>query len=98
MLPDAPPDDTTQTPAVPRVLVADNDPVVCFVLKRLLTTTRKCIVDEAGDGGEVLSAIAAINYQLVLLDLRMPVVDGLRTLEQIRSNPRSAALPVVVFS
>jgi CheY-like chemotaxis protein len=100
MQPAVPPDDstTTTTAPLPRVLVADDDPVVRFVLKRLLTSTLKCVVDEAADGGEALRAIAKTDYRLVLLDLRMPVFDGLQTLGQIRSNPKSATLPVVVLS
>jgi len=83
---------------LPRVLVADDDPVVRHVLRRLLTSACKCVVDEAADGAEVMRAVTKTNYRLVLLDLRMPVVDGLATLGQIRSTPTLAELPVVVLT
>jgi CheY-like chemotaxis protein len=81
-----------------RVLVADDDPVVRHVLKRLLTRSFRCVIDEAADGREAVDAVAKVHYQLVLLDLRMPVIDGLQALATIRAAARSAAVPVVVLT
>jgi two-component system cell cycle response regulator len=56
------------------------------------------MADEAADGLEALNAISKTHYQLVLLDLRMPGMDGLQVLTHIRSMPAAAALPVIVLS
>ena len=86
------------SPPTQRVLVADDDPVVRHLLRRILTKEFNCRVDEAADGGEALRAIAHTNYCLVFLDLRMPIVDGLQALEQLRRDPATSNLPVVVLS
>ncbi|HKK06645.1 MAG TPA: response regulator [Gammaproteobacteria bacterium] len=49
------------------------------------------LFDAAGDGGAALP-------QFVLLDLKLPKVDGLEVLEQIRSDKRTRMLPVVVLT
>src|SRR6516162_4055110 len=92
------PGNNPQRPSLSRVLVVDDDPVVRQLLLRTLTKTFHCMADEAADGLEALNAISKTHYQLVLLDLRMPGMDGLQVLTHIRSMPAAAALPVIVLS
>ncbi len=57
--------------------------------------------DAVADGAEALTALGFIPYDLVLMDMRMPVMDGIEATRQIR-NPRSAALhhdvPVIAMT
>lgn len=49
-------------------------------------------------GAEALGLLDGVSPDLVLLDMRMPVMGGLATLEQLREDPRWASLPVIVMS
>jgi len=80
-----------------RVLVVDDDALVRAGLSMMLTGTEDIrVVAEAADGGEVLSAVDAYRPDLVLMDIRMPGVDGLTATEQLRA--RGAAPHVIVLT
>ena len=80
-----------------RVLVAE-DSVVNRELLRELLEARGCEVAEAGDGQEALDMLAGEMPDVLLLDINMPRLDGFGALQQIRENPRTAALPVVAVT
>ena len=80
-----------------KVLVVDDDPFARKVLGKFLRSF-PCIVMEAGDGLEALALIATEEPELVFLDVKMPVMDGLQTLREIRSSAAYAQLPVVSVS
>lgn len=67
-----------------RVLVVDDHPVVRSGLVGLLDVEADLdVVGEAGDGAEALARVAADPPDVVLMDLRMPTMDGVRATEQI---------------
>jgi sigma-B regulation protein RsbU (phosphoserine phosphatase) len=74
--------------------VADNRDLLIRRLKRLDLTQ----VDQAADGVEALVAIAAKDYDLVLLDIMMPELDGFGVLAALREQGRVNDLPVIVIS
>ncbi len=53
---------------------------------------------EAVDGSEALELLHSAHFDLVLLDIMMPVLDGFHVLEQIKANPELRELPVIVIS
>ena len=53
-------------------------------------------VDSAADGLAALAAVSHTRPDLVVLDLRMPVLDGYATLARLRADPATAAIPVVI--
>lgn len=55
-------------------------------------------VAQASNGVEALEQIERMRPDLVLLDIQMPLLDGFGVIARIRSDPRSAALPVVAIS
>lgn len=70
-----------------RVLIADDHPIVRDGLKRLLELEDDIdVVGEASDGREVLELVAQLEPDIVLLDLRMPNVDGLSALQSLQSS------------
>ncbi|MDB5106397.1 MAG: multi-sensor hybrid histidine kinase [Fibrobacteres bacterium] len=80
-----------------RLLLAEDNAVNVRVAKALLEDYFESI-DVAGTGKEALDMLADRDYELVLMDLQMPVMDGLQAAREIRKNPRWAGLPIVALS
>jgi signal transduction histidine kinase/DNA-binding response OmpR family regulator len=80
-----------------RVLVVDDDPAARYLLAGFLAETRYEVV-EAGDGAQALSMIREATPAAVFLDLEMEGLSGQEVLEQLRHDPRTADLPVIVYT
>ena len=80
------------------VLVVDDEPDV-RLLARLVLTTGGHEVLEAASGEEALASLATgPRPDAVLLDIRMPGIDGWEVLRRLRADPDLEALPVVIFT
>jgi DNA-binding NarL/FixJ family response regulator len=80
-----------------RVLIVDDDALVRAGLSMMLAGTDDIrVVAEASDGSEVDSAVAAYAPDVVLMDIRMPGVDGLAATETLRA--RDGAPQVIVLT
>jgi DNA-binding NarL/FixJ family response regulator len=67
-----------------RIVIADDHPIVRDGLKKLLLLEDDFdVVGEAGDGREVLEKVRDLDPDVLLLDLRMPNMDGLATLQAL---------------
>ncbi|MGA2075119.1 MAG: response regulator transcription factor [Terriglobia bacterium] len=78
-----------------RILVVEDDKAVASFVKRGLESEQYA-VDVAGDGEEAQVLIEAASFDLIILDLVLPKVDGLEVLKQIRS--RKPSPPVLILS
>jgi DNA-binding NarL/FixJ family response regulator len=79
-----------------RVLIVDDDALVRAGMRLMLRSARAiAVVGEAADGTEVLSAVDRHHPDVILLDLRMPRLDGLAALDLLRSQPRRPAVLVL---
>ena len=69
---------------VVRVVVVDDEPMVCAHLRTILGSAPDVeVVDEAHDGAAGVAAVVRNRPDLVLMDLRMPVLDGIAAIERI---------------
>lgn len=68
------------------VLIADDHPFLCEGVKAVLCQAGLEVVDTVGDGEAALAAIARDQPDVVILDITMPVLDGIATLEAMRRN------------
>ena len=83
---------------LPTILVVDDDPGVQRVMTKFLAM-EGFIPVVAGNGEEALALLRASRHvQVILLDLRMPVMDGWTFRKQQRLDPLIAGIPVVVLS
>lgn len=84
--------------AAPAVLLVEDDESIAFLL-RFLLERMGCRVLAARDGVEAMQAIEAGEVtRLVLLDMMLPVHDGLTLLARLRSLPQWEGVPVVMLT
>src|SRR5947208_1252904 len=81
----------------PRVLVVEDDPSVRGLLQTLLAA-EGYDVDVASDGLAGLVKASSTKPALILLDLMMPDLGGIRVLEELRADVALADVPVVVVT
>jgi signal transduction histidine kinase/ActR/RegA family two-component response regulator len=80
------------------VLLVDDDMRNLYSLSNMLTT-RSMHVVTATDGLEALDALARTPaIDIVLMDVRMPHLDGVEAIRQIRAQPRFAKLPIITLT
>ena len=80
-----------------RVLVAEDDPV-SQLLARDLLRNRGALVTLAATGTEAVAAAAQDGFDIVLMDVRMPEMDGLTACRRIRALPGGETLPIVALT
>ncbi|MFA6541913.1 MAG: sigma-54 dependent transcriptional regulator [Bacteroidota bacterium] len=68
------------------ILIVDDEPSVCFLLKEELSELKKFSIHIANDGAEAMNALRQQPFDIVLLDVRMPRVSGMEVLKFIRDN------------
>ena len=80
-----------------KILIAD-DNIASRDLMRAILKTLRCDIVEAEEGQEALDLIWKEQPDVVLLDIDMPVLDGLAVIRNLRREARFADLPVVAVS
>jgi DNA-binding response OmpR family regulator len=81
----------------PRILICDDNEMGCGLLRRMLTR-RGYQVEEAIDGASAIEAVEKCPPDLVLLDLRLPDLDGAEVLRQLRCDHDANELPIIMGS
>jgi len=80
-----------------RILIVDDSVVMRSLLRTVVTTDARLeVVGSAADGASALTEIESARPDLVLLDVEMPVMDGLATLRELRT--RGHNMPVIMCS
>lgn len=80
-----------------RVLIADDNSLTHMVLSGMLEH-QGCEVDSARNGKEAAELAADTAYDLILLDMQMPVMNGVEASAEIRQGGSSAATPIVAIT
>jgi signal transduction histidine kinase/ActR/RegA family two-component response regulator len=80
-----------------RILVVDDDPMNREVAQLTLAGSG-LIVDLAEDGRQALTRFEGRGYALVLMDVQMPVMDGLDATRAMRARPDGASVPIVAMT
>ena len=79
-----------------RVLIVDDQDLVRAGLRVILETNGVDVVGEAADGADAVRATAELRPDVVLMDVRMPVLDGIEATRRIRSSGPDAPRVLVV--
>ncbi|MFZ4284886.1 response regulator [Variovorax sp. HJSM1_2] len=80
-----------------RVLVVDDNQLNREVVSEFLTSARM-VVETAADGIEAIACLEVADFDAVLMDIQMPLMDGLAATREIRRNRRWARLPVIALT
>lgn len=86
-----------QASAVPRVLVVDDEAVNLRLVQAYLQADGIATVG-ATNGEDALKRVVEGRWDLVLLDIRMPRMDGFAVCRKIREDPDNAQLPVIFLT
>jgi len=81
----------------PMILIADDDEDNRTMLKILLEIWDYSVL-EAKDGGEALSFAEKEHPDLILMDVRMPQLDGFETARRIRQSEKTGSVPIIFLS
>ena len=80
------------------ILVVDDSPtmrqMLVFALKRVGTLG----IDEAADGVEALKKLKFKQYDMLITDINMPMMDGLKLVSIVRQDPAYKAVPIIIVT
>ena len=81
-----------------RILIVDDQPVNVQLLEQLLAATGYPQITSTLNPQTVCALHEEHNYDLILLDLKMPVMDGFQVMEGLKKNTTDRYLPVIVLT
>ncbi len=83
---------------MPNILVVEDSPtmrqLISFAMKRISGSH----VIEATDGVDALKKLSSEKVDLILADINMPVMDGLKLVSLVRSNPSYKEIPIIIVT
>ena len=81
-----------------KVLIADDDNGTRLLLRRVLEQDMKCEVVEVTNGRDALTKLDEADVDFAVLDLQMPIMNGVDALRAIRASSAHGSLPVIVLT
>ena len=82
----------------PRIAIADDSVDARRLIRRILQSQGDFTIFEAGNGRETLLIVEKEKPDLIILDLMMPEMDGFAVIDNLKRNPETANIPVIVAS
>ena len=83
---------------MPNILVVEDSPtmrqLISFAIKRIPNSH----VIEATDGVDALKKLSSEKIDLILADINMPVMDGLKLVSLVRGNPQFKDIPIIIVT
>lgn len=79
-------------------LVVEDSPTMRQLISFSLKRFKGCKIVEAVDGVDALKKLASERIDVILTDINMPVMDGLKLVSLIRQNPDLKDLPIIIIT
>lgn len=83
---------------MPTILVVEDSPTMRQLIGFAMKRVQNSKVIEATDGVDALKKLSQEKVDLILADINMPVMDGLKLLSLLRSNPSYKDIPVIIIT
>lgn len=80
-----------------KLLVIDDDPFILTLVKKTFSSLGFEVLT-ATDGFEGIDAIKKHKPALILLDIMMPILDGLEVLKRVKESPEVSRIPIIMFT
>jgi two-component system chemotaxis response regulator CheY len=88
----------TLTPIEYTCLVVEDSPMMRQLLVFALSRVKNLKVTEADDGVDGLRKLAGNRFDIILTDINMPIMDGLKLVKRVRTDPMHKDTPIVVIT
>jgi two-component system, chemotaxis family, chemotaxis protein CheY len=79
-------------------LVVEDSPMMRQLLVLALSRVKSLQVVEADDGVDGLRKLATGKFDIILTDINMPIMDGLKLVKRVRSDPAHKDVPIIVVT
>ena len=80
------------------VLVVEDSPMMRQLLVFALSRVKNLRVTEADDGVDGLRKLAGAKFDIILTDINMPIMDGLKLVKRVRSDPSHRDTPTIIIT
>jgi len=86
------------TPAQYSCLIVEDSPMMRQLLVFALARIKNLRVTEADDGIDGMRKLANAKYDLIITDINMPIMDGLKLVKRVRSDPTHKDTPIIIIT
>jgi len=80
------------------VLVVEDSPMMRQLLVFALSRVKKLRITEADDGVDGLRKLAGAKFDLIVTDINMPIMDGLKLVKRVRTDPSHRDTPIIIIT
>ncbi len=87
----------TMKPQKPKVLIVDDDQLVRQIVQEILSD-ENYEIQLAKDGKDALESIHRDQPDIIILDIMMPIMDGLDVSKHLKSNRTTASIPIIMLT
>jgi len=82
-----------------RILIADDEPTIVDLIREILQEgSNKYQIESAIDGAETLHKVETFKPDLLILDIKMPKLDGFEVCRRLKGNPTTKDIPILVIT
>jgi len=90
--------DSTETTKRLHALVVEDSPPMRKMIVFALSRIKGLVVAEADDGVDALRRLAGTKYDLIITDINMPILDGLKLVKRLRADEAYMNVPIIIIT